>query len=154
MSCYNPLITIPFYSTSSWYNVPCVGVYFYGTSNQTFVEMNKPGRQEIFVYVWEYVVKEEAQADFERIYGPQGDWVQLFRKGEGYLGTKLHQDVANGRRYLTTDYWVSPVARDAFRQQFAQEFKELDQLCDALTEKEVFLGDFVSRSTRPWPVEM
>lgn len=115
--------------------------------------MNEPAAKEIFVYVWEYVVKEESQADFERIYGPQGDWVQLFQRGEGYLGTELHRDIANERRYLTTDYWVSPAARDAFRQQFALEFSELDQRCEALTEKEVFLGDFVSRSTRPWPVE-
>ncbi len=113
--------------------------------------MNKPEGQEIFVYVWEYVVKQEAQADFERIYGPQGEWVHLFQNGEGYLGTELHQDVSQKLRYLTVDYWVSQAARDNFREQFAREFAELDQRCETLTEKEIFLGDFVSRSPRPWP---
>ncbi len=101
-------------------------------------------REIIFVYVWEYIVNEETKSDFERIYGPNGDWVQLFEKSEGYLGTELHRDISENLRYLTTDYWVSKKARDAFREQFALEFAELDQRCEALTEKEIFLGDFES----------
>jgi len=109
--------------------------------------MNEPETKNIFVYVWEYFVKKEAQADFERIYGPNGDWVQLFEKSEGYLGTVLHRNISEKLRYLTTDYWVSIEARDAFREQFSQEFAELDQRCETLTEKEVDLGDFESFST-------
>lgn len=112
--------------------------------------MNEQETKEIFVYVWEYTVKREAQADFERMYGPQGDWVQLFQKSEGYLGTELHHDISEELRYVTADYWVSQAARDAFRGQFAQEFRELDQYCETLTEREIFLGDFVSLSTRRW----
>ena len=109
-------------------------------------EMNELEIEKFFVYVWEYIVKEEAKFDFERIYGPNGDWVQLFNKSEGYLGTELHRDISNDLRYLTTDYWVSKEARDVFREQFAQEFAELDQRCESLTEKELFLGDFESFS--------
>lgn len=94
--------------------------------------------------MWEYLVKKETKSDFEQIYGPNGAWVQLFNKSEGYLGTHLHQDISNELRYLTTDYWVSKQARDAFREQFAQEFAELDRRCELLTEKELFLGDFES----------
>ena len=36
-----------------------------------------------FMYGWEYIVKEETKLDFERIYGPNGDWVQLFQKVKG-----------------------------------------------------------------------
>ncbi|MCB0214536.1 MAG: hypothetical protein KDJ52_34670 [Anaerolineae bacterium] len=78
----------------------------------------------------------------EEIYGPTGDWVQLFQKSDGYLGTELHWDVSNELRYVTLDYWASREARDAFREQFAQEFADLDQRCESRMEKEIFLGDF------------
>ena len=104
--------------------------------------MNEPETINIFAYVWEYFVLKEALADFEKIYGPNGDWVQLFEKSEGYLGTELYRDMSKELRYLTTDYWVSRNARDAFLDKFTEEFAELDQRCELLTEKEVFLGDF------------
>ena len=30
---------------------------------------------------------------FERVYGPEGDWAQFFRTGRGYVGTELLRDV-------------------------------------------------------------
>ena len=42
--------------------------------------MNELKTEKPFVYVWEYIVKEETKFDFERIYGPNGDWVQLLKK--------------------------------------------------------------------------
>lgn len=99
---------------------------------------------KVFVYMWEYHVQEESIEDFEHAYGPHGDWVQLFKKGEGYLFTDLHRDVSNPQRYITTDYWESKEARDSFRIQFSKEFKALDHECESFTEQEVFLGDFES----------
>ena len=52
----------------------------------------------IFVYIWEYIVREKHQGDFKKIYGPEGDWVQLFRNCEGYIATDLHQDTSNPNR--------------------------------------------------------
>ena len=108
--------------------------------------------EEIFVYVWEYVVKREAKSDFERVYGPDGDWVRLFEKSEGYRGTLLCHDNDNELRYLTVDYWVSKNDRDLFRRQHAKEFEALDRRCEHLTETEHHLGDF-SGPARPggWP---
>ncbi|MCB0194441.1 MAG: hypothetical protein KDJ65_21000 [Anaerolineae bacterium] len=98
--------------------------------------------KKFFVYVWEYRIKEENRDDFEQVYGPTGDWVQLFQKSEGYLGTELHWDVSKALRYVTLDYWESREIRDDFRQQFAQELADLDRRCESLTEREIFLGDF------------
>lgn len=98
--------------------------------------------EKIFVYVWVYHVKAEKISDFEQIYGTEGTWVQLFKRGAGYLGTELHKDVSINNRYLTIDYWTSKKARDEFRKQFAEEFAELDKDCESLTEKEIFIGDF------------
>src|SRR5690242_20654494 len=40
--------------------------------------------REVFVIAWEFQVKAEHREDFERAYGPSGDWLKLFRTGEGY----------------------------------------------------------------------
>jgi hypothetical protein len=104
--------------------------------------MDKTEQKKVFVYVWEYLVKAERQSDFERIYGVNGDWTMLFNRDAGYLRTELHQDISNNLRYLTVDYWVSKKARDNFREKFSLEFEKLDEQCESLTEREIFLGDF------------
>lgn len=99
-------------------------------------------RQEKFIYVWEYTVPAEHTAAFERAYGPAGDWVELFRKAEGYEHTELHRDVDTPGRYLTIDYWVSRAARDEFRRRFQREFDALDDHCERLTSRERQIGEF------------
>ena len=98
--------------------------------------------QSEFAYMWEYLVREDGLDTFRRVYGPRGDWVELFRRDDTYCRPELYQDVANPRRFVTTDFWTSKAARDAFRQRFKKEFDELDRRCEALTETERFLGDF------------
>ena len=94
------------------------------------------------VRVWEFRVRPRFRKKFERIYGPGGKWLQLFKKGKGFLRTELFRDQETRGRYLTVDYWESEKAYDAFRSEFAQEFTILDCQCESLTEKETFLGSF------------
>ena len=105
--------------------------------------------EKVFVYIWEYIVKAEKKSEFERVYGPDGEWVKLFELGAGYLGTELHRDISNTHRYLTVDYWFSKKDRDNFRKNFAEEFRKLDKQCESLTEMENFLGDFESYIKNP-----
>jgi len=98
--------------------------------------------REPYCYIWEYVVAPESVAEFERLYGPSGPWVALFRRAEGYVRTELHRDRANLRRYVTVDYWRSSEDHSEFRSRFAKEFEELDGLGEDLTESEAFLGEF------------
>ncbi|HEY4653443.1 MAG TPA: hypothetical protein VIH22_02955 [Cyclobacteriaceae bacterium] len=99
-------------------------------------------QEKVFVYIWEFIVNGANQVEFERVYGPSGEWAQLFSQGNGYLGTELHQDQANPMRFLTIDYWLTREDRDAFRLQFAREFQRLDAHCESFTQQEKFLGDF------------
>ncbi|GJM29058.1 MAG: hypothetical protein DHS20C17_16930 [Cyclobacteriaceae bacterium] len=98
--------------------------------------------EKVFVYIWEYLVKEDCLLDFKQYYDPEGEWVQLFRKGTGYIATELHQDVSNPRRFITIDYWKTIHYRDRFRYEFSKEFQTLDKLCEDFTEKEILIGDF------------
>lgn len=95
-----------------------------------------------YCYVWEYIVAPEHASEFERTYGSDGDWVQLFRRATGHLRTELHRDRARPERYLTIDYWESQSAWEAFRAAFAAEFQALDARCAQWTTRETELGRF------------
>jgi hypothetical protein len=103
-----------------------------------------------FAYLWEYIVKDHHLEQFCSVYGPQGEWVQLFSRSNEYVKTELHRDLDNPNRLLTIDYWVSREGRNRFREQHASEFAALDKACDTLTVEERFIGDFefIGETTR------
>ena len=102
----------------------------------------------VFAYIWEYIVEKEHLEEFKRIYGPAGDWAQLFRKSDGYISTDLHQDISNTKRFISVDFWNSKNDRDKFRDQFSKEFKILDEYCERITNREKLIGDFNSHINR------
>ena len=53
-------------------------------------------------------------AEFERVYGPDGDWAAFFRQGRGYIGTELLRDVEAAGRYLVVDRWENADAYNEF----------------------------------------
>jgi quinol monooxygenase YgiN len=95
-----------------------------------------------YVYIWEFTVAPAHAGDFERVYGPDGDWVQLFRRGRGHLRTELLRDLDRPLRYVTVDTWESRAAFDAFRAAFADEFEALDARCAGWTSSETQIGVF------------
>ena len=95
-----------------------------------------------YVYVWKYRVKSGSREAFEKAYGPEGDWVRLFRRADGYLRTELLQSQSDPLEYMTVDNWESKAANDAFSTRFAHAFEQLDKACEELTESETFVGDF------------
>ena len=95
-----------------------------------------------YIYIWEYVVREDCADEFRRVYGPEGDWLRLFRRAEGFLGTELHADINDDTRFMTIDSWVSKAAHDAFRGRFDEEFRTLDEQCEKLTISETYAGAF------------
>ena len=86
--------------------------------------------------VWMYDVRPERVELFERVYGPDGDWVRLFRTGRGYLGTELFRSAVTPGRYLTVDDWAARAAYEIFRTRSASAYQELDARCDDLTLSE------------------
>ena len=95
-----------------------------------------------YLAIWEFRVKPESIVDFERAYGPEGSWAQLFRRSPDYIGTELLHDQERAGRYLTIDRWTSHAALRRFKQKFAAEYAALDKECEQLTEFEGLLGDF------------
>lgn len=91
-------------------------------------------------YLWTFEVAPGRTGDFERVYGPDGDWARLFARSAGYLGTELLKDSLRAGRYLTIDRWTSGSAFEAFKQEWKAEYAALDQACEALTVSETPLS--------------
>lgn len=94
----------------------------------------------MYVIAWEYRVKAESVADFEKIYGENGAWTDLFQRAKGYLATELLHDPQNPQRYMTIDRWISAQDYDNFLIDFQVEYEMLDAECNELTESETLLG--------------
>ena len=104
-------------------------------------------RSSSYVYVWAFQVKPDCEGQFEKTYGPKGEWVQLFQKASGYLKTELLRDQAIPGRYLTIDYWESETSHQQFRQEFDGDFRDLDERCERLTKSEELVGHFALLSS-------
>ena len=94
--------------------------------------------------VWEFQVKQEKAAEFERHYSGSGTWATFFKKGEGYHGTVLVRDTEKPGRYLTFDLWESAAAFHEFKVRHSEEYFVIDRQCEALTETETCIGIFES----------
>jgi heme-degrading monooxygenase HmoA len=103
----------------------------------------------MFVIIWEFRVRPQRVAEFEKIYGENGSWVKLFQKGSGYLRTELLHDPDDLHRYLTIDHWASIVDYEAFLSHWKSEYETLDEGSKDLTERETLLGkwEYIRRET-------
>jgi heme-degrading monooxygenase HmoA len=94
------------------------------------------------VVIWEFHVRQGHEKRFEQVYGPDGEWAQIFKVDSEYLGTELARDYTIPRRYVTLDFWSSRTAYSRFREAKAEEYKAMDQRTEGLTERETELGSF------------
>ena len=91
----------------------------------------------MFVAIWRFTTARPDE--FERHYGPDGTWAQLFRRDASYVRTDLLRDDAS---YVTLDWWASREAYDGFRERHAADYAALDRTCEAVTVEEDKLGEF------------
>jgi heme-degrading monooxygenase HmoA len=90
----------------------------------------------MMIRVWEYDVPEAAAADFERIYGSDGAWAQLFSASDGFEGTELFASVSNPGRYLTIDRFRDEASWRRFMVEHREAYLALDAESEALTVAE------------------
>ena len=94
------------------------------------------------VIVWAFEVKRGCGREFEKLYGPRGEWTRLFAKHSGYVGTELLRDANRAARYLTIDRWGSREAYDSFKKRSRAEYEGLNARGEALTRTERRVGRF------------
>jgi heme-degrading monooxygenase HmoA len=101
----------------------------------------------MFVRIWQFRVRPEKIADFRAAYGANGNWVQLFHRVAGYLGTDLLQSAAEPNTFVTFDRWESAEAWAAFLRAWGEDYAALDHRCEGLAWEEVEWGAFESHTS-------
>ncbi|MDF2178597.1 antibiotic biosynthesis monooxygenase [Aliiglaciecola sp. CAU 1673] len=96
----------------------------------------------LFTYIWEYRVANKNLDEFVRLYGPQGEWVTLFKKADGYIGTELLQDQYDSNRFITIDKWRSKADWQSFAEEYRHAFNLIDATGEQLTQSERMIGQF------------
>ena len=96
----------------------------------------------MFVRVWQFRVPSEKADEFRAVYGPDGDWAQLFRRETGFLGTELLHSATHPNIFLTIDRWDSVEAWAAFLRAWGDEYAALDRRCKSLIVSEGEIGNF------------
>jgi Antibiotic biosynthesis monooxygenase len=96
----------------------------------------------MFVALWEYEVKPGCEERFEKAYGPDGDWVRLFRSDSHFHETRLARDALRGGVYLTMDFWESRGAYEEFMAVHRAEYEAIDAIGEQITVKERRIGWF------------
>jgi heme-degrading monooxygenase HmoA len=104
------------------------------TVNGGAATMARLGNEHLVL--WAYRIRPGMAKEFERMYGPNGDWARLFSGWEGYLGTELWHDRRDRRRYVTVDRWRSGEDYERFRTGARDRYLELDAHGARLTESE------------------
>jgi heme-degrading monooxygenase HmoA len=94
----------------------------------------------VLALVFSYEVRDAAE--FERVYGTEGDWAQFFRQGRGYIGTELLRDMEGPGRYLVIDRWESADAYNAFVAERREEYMERVDATRFLYDSELRFGTF------------
>ncbi len=100
--------------------------------------------QGAYVRIWEFRARPGLEEEFERIYGPEGDWARLFKKSRSFLRTELNCDIDTKGRYVTVDYFVSQPAFDEFLKEFREEYDALDRRCERVRASEQPVGSFTN----------
>lgn len=96
----------------------------------------------MYVMLWEFTVRPGAAEAFERLYGPHGAWVTLFRDAPDYRRTELLRALNAPGRYLAVDWWTSHAAYTAFRRDRHSAYQALNREGEALTVGERLIGEF------------
>ncbi len=96
----------------------------------------------MYVIVWAFEPHPAAVPEFERMYGPDGEWARLFAGGAGFQGTALLRDAERPGAYLTIDRWDTAGAYDVFRLTHATAYAALDARGEGLTRSERLIGHY------------
>jgi hypothetical protein len=96
----------------------------------------------VHVRIWQFRPAPDREAEFVRAYGDDGDWAQLFRRGEGYLGTSLLAPSEPGGPWLTLDRWTSRSSFEEFQARSGGIYRRLDAELSGLAREELFVGAF------------
>ena len=94
--------------------------------------------------VWQFDVRNERRAEFEELYGAEGEWTKLNRQTRSYLGTSFLRDQNHSSRYLLVEYWSEMVVYEQHRAYQSEAFESLEARRNALVDSFEPIGIFTA----------
>ena len=64
---------------------------------------------------WQFEVKKGREAEFEKLYGVDGEWTAMNRHTRSYLGSSFLRDQNRTSRYLVIEYWSEMLVYEQHR---------------------------------------
>jgi heme-degrading monooxygenase HmoA len=96
----------------------------------------------VYIRVWEYEVPADHVDGFLAAYGAGGDWVQLFKRTAGFIGTELYRSIQTVDRFVTVDRWTDEADWLTFLNGWREAYDALDATLAELgaVERALFEG--------------
>jgi len=92
--------------------------------------------------MWQFEVKAGREAEFEELYGVDGEWTALNRHTRSYLGTSFLHDQNRSSRYIVVEYWSEMVVYEQHRVFRSDEITLLEERSRMLVDAVEPLGIF------------
>ncbi len=77
--------------------------------------------------VWQFDIHPGSGAEFERLYGADGDWTKLSRRSRSFLGSSFLRDIAHEERYLLVEYWSEMLVYERHMTAFKDAVKDFER---------------------------
>ena len=65
--------------------------------------------------MWQFEVKPGREAEFEQLYGVDGEWTTMNRQTRSYLGSSFLRDQSRATRYMLIEYWSEMLVYEQHR---------------------------------------
>jgi len=94
--------------------------------------------------MWQFDVKKGREAEFEQLYGADGEWTAMNRHTRSYLGSSFLRDQNRSARYIVIEYWSEMVVHERHRAYRSDAIASLEGRRTALVESVEPLGIFAA----------
>jgi quinol monooxygenase YgiN len=84
---------------------------------------------------WQFEVKKGREAEFEEMYGVDGEWTAMNRHTRSYVGSSFLRDQNRTSRYLVIEYWSEMLVYEQHRGSRSAAITSLEERRAALLDK-------------------
>lgn len=94
--------------------------------------------------MWQFNVKDGREAEFEQLYGEDGQWATMNRQTRSYLGSSFLRDQNQPSRYLVIEYWSEMLVYEQHRTYRSDAMTSIEGQLSELTDSVEPLGIFTA----------
>ena len=93
---------------------------------------------------WQFEVKKGREAEFEELYGVEGEWTAMNRHTRSYLGSSFLRDQSRTSRYLVIEYWSEMLVYEQHRDYRSAAIASIEERSAALVDRVEPMGIFTA----------